>query len=130
MTGAPGLASCETAKLARFSAFTMEIVDASVTGAVSPQSAMDIDTTGIPALANSITASTEPFSNSSGQMGHCMTENSGLLASASSPPATRAPTRTMSLASSADIASPWMCFVVPFIEMTSSFRPCACSGPS
>ncbi len=57
----------------------MTKVPAIVAGAVLPHRAIDIGTTGIPALANSTMASDEPSSNTSGLTGQLIEENIGLF---------------------------------------------------
>ncbi len=69
-TGAPGLANSEMTRLPKTSALLITSVPVSVTGPVSPAKGIDNGTTGMPASANSMTASINPLSYPRGAIGH------------------------------------------------------------
>ncbi len=101
----------------RFSVLTIVSVPAIVAGAVLPHKAIDIGTTGIPALANSTMASDEPSSNKSGLTGQFTEENMGLFLSFSSSPTTADANLICHLACFSLRASCWTCFPVCSNEM-------------
>src|SRR5512136_2367156 len=86
MKGLPSHAACETTSEPIVSALDIANAPASVAGAVTPDNAIDMPTTGIPDFENSIAASADPLSIVNGLIGHCTAENIGLRLSSSSPP--------------------------------------------
>ncbi len=82
------MAHSRITRAAKLSLLTMAKVPATVAGAETPLEAMDMAATGIPALASSIMASDDLFSNTSGATGQFIEENIGFLLSFSSSPTT------------------------------------------
>src|SRR5512136_2864369 len=105
MTGLPSHAACETTSEPIVSALDIANAPASEAGAVTPDNAIDMPTTGIPDFENSIAASTDPLSRVIGLAGHCTAENIGLRLSSSPPPTAADAIAISDLASSSPDAS-------------------------